>query len=58
MYRLLGGALDKIRNMGVMVVDEDVAKAYNLVVPKWDSSVIVFLGGVSRGFRDTRTRVM
>jgi hypothetical protein len=56
--RLLGSALDKIRNMDVMVVDEDVAKAYNLVVPKWDSSVIVFLDEVSRSLRDTRTRVM
>ena len=56
--RLLESILDKIRNMGVMVVDEDVAKAYNLVVPKWDSSVIVFLDKVSMGLRDTRTRVM
>jgi len=43
--RHLNHALVMVRRHNLMVVDEDVAKAYNLVLPKWGLEVVGFFEG-------------
>jgi hypothetical protein len=50
---LLEYALARIRDRDILVVDEDIAEAYNLVSPKWGLEVVVFLGEVVEKLRDS-----